>query len=43
MGSKLAEPINQEVDLGIALYVKQKLGKDEPYWLGITDREEGGK
>lgn len=43
MGAKLAEPINAEVGLGIALYVKYALGSDERYWLGINDRKEENK
>ena len=43
MGAKLAEPVNAEVDLGIALYVKAALGFDELYWLGINDRQQENK
>ena len=43
MGGKLAEPINKEVDLGIALFVKTALKHDERYYLGITDREREGR
>ena len=43
MGGKLAEPINKEVDLGIALFVKTALKSEERYYLGITDREREGR
>ena len=43
MGGKLAEPINKEVDLGIALFVRSALGFDERYFVGITDKEKEGR